>query len=350
MPFRHAASPYWYVSYTDRRGRRRRRSTGTADRAEAEALEHAWKLEVYQRATWGRAPERTFDELLLAYLPVHGRERDHYSAKALLPHFSGRTLQTLEAGDFSAYEDARRRDGIKDGTIAKELGMFRAALRHANRKWDWQLPDVLAGRVPAEGPGRVRWATREELARLLAAAERQRRAPYLHPYLRLAVHTGMRSGELLGLEWSRVDWDQNLIYLDPPHQKSRRQGSVPLNAQALAALRALRPMGGAGRWVFRDGRGRRIASIKKAWRAMTAAAGVEGLTPHCLRHTAAAWMVQAGVPLRTVAEVLRHRDIRTTMRYAHLSPQDAREAVARLEGTVVEVDFGWDQSGTHPRG
>ena len=107
MPYQRKDSPVWWVSYIDSSGRRIRRSTGTTERKEAEALEHAWRLDAYQRATWGTAPERTFDELMLAYLPAHDRPRDRYSAKALLPHFTGRSLSSLGAQDITSYKDAR---------------------------------------------------------------------------------------------------------------------------------------------------------------------------------------------------------------------------------------------------
>ena len=67
--------------------------------------------------------------------------------------------------------------------------------------------------------------------------------------------------------------------------------------------------------------------------------GLEDFHPHDLRHTSAAWMVQDGVPIRTVAEYLRHADIRMTMRYAHLSPANVRAAAKVLEGDVSRSSF-----------
>ncbi len=61
-------------------------------------------------------------------------------------------------------------------------------------------------------------------------------------------------------------------------------------------------------------------------------AGIDDFTPHDMRHTCASWLVQLGVPLVHVMELMRHSDITTTMRYAHLAPENSREAVELLDG------------------
>lgn len=105
---------------------------------------------------------------------------------------------------------------------------------------------------------------------------------------------------------------------------------MPLNDAAVAALRALWSREEKhDRWVFAV-RGERIASIKTGFNAATARAGLSDVTPHTLRHTCAAWLVQAGVPIRTVSQILRHTDIRATMIYAHLAPENVHQGVAAL--------------------
>ncbi len=90
-------SAYWYVSYTDGSGKRTRRSTGTADRKEAEALLAKWRLEAHRERQWDEQPTRTFDELMLAYLQEtqdskRSPERDRYALKQLYPFFTEREL------------------------------------------------------------------------------------------------------------------------------------------------------------------------------------------------------------------------------------------------------------------
>ena len=109
---------------------------------------------------------------------------------------------------------------------------------------------------------------------------------------------------------------------------------MPLNAPARDALQRRAGYRAAicptSPWVFTK-TGDPIASIKKSFATACRKAGVSDFTVHDLRHTCASWLVQAGVPLRTVGEILRHASISTTMRYAHLAPENARAGVEALE-------------------
>lgn len=126
-------SPYYWVSYTDASGKRIRRSTGirksAEGRKEAEALLAKWTVEAHQEKHWGEQPDKAFDELMLAYLrgpsaEKRSSERDHFSAKHLYKHFSGRFLRSIGASDIRNYTETRRKEGIKPGTINKEIGLF----------------------------------------------------------------------------------------------------------------------------------------------------------------------------------------------------------------------------------
>ena len=100
MPYKRKRSRYWLVSYTDASGQRVRRSTGTTDHKEAEALEAKWKLSTYKEKQWNEQPDRTFDELMLAYLTAtkdekRSSDKDRQRTKKLRSYFCGRTLNGL---------------------------------------------------------------------------------------------------------------------------------------------------------------------------------------------------------------------------------------------------------------
>jgi integrase len=334
-------SPYWWVSYINAGGKRTRRSTGTADRKEAGALLAKWKLEAHRERQWDEAPSKSFDELMLVYLDGPSRkkrssERDRYSAKRLYPFFTGRELHTLTASDVTAYVQSRERDGVGPATINKEIGLFSAALNWARRELEWDVQNPFQSRRLREPEGRIRWITRAEAAALMQAAEAEAKAGHLVDFIRLGLHTGMRRGEMLGLEWRRVDLQEGLLYLESEHQKSGRIGSVPMNREARAAIISRATFRAehcpASPWVFSDKNGNRIKSMKRSFATACKRAGIENFHPHDLRHTCAAWLVQSGVPIREVAELLRHSDIKVTMRYAHLAPENVRAAVTALEG------------------
>lgn len=231
---------------------------------------------------------------------------------------------------------ATRRQSVSPATINKEIGLLSSAFNWVRKDLGWDVVNPVQGRRLNEGQGRIRWLTRAEAAALMRAAESQVRAPHLVDFIRLGLHTGMRKGEMLGLEWRRVDLHRGLVYLEAEHQKNGRFGSVPLNEEARVALLARARFRAThcpqSKWVFCRNDGMRIRDIKGGFQTACTNAGIENLRPHDLRHTCAAWSVQAGVPLREVAELLRHADIRMTMRYAHLAPENVRKAVTDLEG------------------
>ena len=106
MPHKRKRSRYWWVSYTDAGGRRVRRSTGTTNRKEAEALEARWKLESFRAQQWDDEPSRTFDEMMLVYLQETrektSHQRDLNAAVHLHVHFTGCELNRLRASDIRA--------------------------------------------------------------------------------------------------------------------------------------------------------------------------------------------------------------------------------------------------------
>ena len=176
----------------------------------------------------------------------------------------------------------------------------------------------------------------DEAQALIEAAEAEpQAAAYLPDFIRLALHTGMCKGELLGLEWSRVDFSANLIHLTSIHTKSGKRRSIPLNNTARSVLihragfRAKHCP--ASPWVFCDAAGTRIANVRRSFDTACRKSGIVDFHIHDLRHTCAARMVSAGIALAEVRDLLGHSSIVMTERYAHLSPENIRAAVAVLD-------------------
>lgn len=340
MPYKRDDSPSYWVSFTDASGKRIRQPTGTSDLKEAKAIEAKLRLEAFQAKQWGKQPSRTFDELMLAYLKAtedekRSAERDKYSAKHLYQFFTGHQLEMLKGSDIRAYIVARKSEGAAQGTVNREIGLFSSAINYARNEWDWDIPNPVMGKRLREPEGRIRWLTKEEAGRLTKAAETDPRATHLPDLIRLAVNTGMRKGEMLELEWQRVDLKANLVHLNAEHTKAGKRRSVPLNDEARAALlnrarfRAIHCPDSP--WVFANRKGERIGSIKTSFSSACEIAEIENFTVHDLRHTCAAWLVSAGASLIEVRELLGHSTIRMTERYAHLAPDNVRNAVARLD-------------------
>jgi len=281
---------------------------------------------------------------MVAYLQAtehekRSAERDIYSVKQLRRFFSGRMLDEITPQEARGYVAARKTEGAAHATIKKELGLLSSAINYARREWGWDAANPVQGLRLKVPEGRIRWITRAEAVALLRAAGQDARAKqWLPDFIRLGLHTGMRRGEMLGLEWRRVDLQEGLIYLEASHQKNGKHGSVPLNREAretiVARARFRAKYCPASPWVFCDRKGNRIQSVKHSFATACERAGIEDFHIHDLRHTCAAWLVQAGVPIPEIMHLLRHSDIRMTMRYAHLAPENVRSAVTRLEGLL----------------
>jgi len=157
----------------------------------------------------------------------------------------------------------------------------------------------------------------------------------------VAVHTGMRRSEQFTLDWSEVDMDAKRIHLLKTKNGSDRV--IPLNSVALAALKRQREVSGDAKRVFITAGGKPF--IRKAIRGWLdealVTAKIQDFSWHCLRHTFCSRLVMAGVPLKTCQELMGHKTIQMTARYAHLSPghlQDAIELIAGGNGHRTATD------------
>lgn len=279
-----------------------------------------------------------FEEVVGIYLAAknhRSRQRDLYSLKRLQPYFGGRSLIDLKRADVRGYVLSRQADGVVEATIKRELKLFSAAINYVRLEHDrCDLVNPVQSLGLTGGEPRARWISRAEASALLLAAGRFARRPHLTSFVRLALNTGCRKNELLGLEWARVDFRRGCFRLDAKHTKGGRRRMVPLNGHALSALREQREWverncPGAP-WVFASGTGRRIVGLQNGFRAACERAGITDFRIHDLRHTFASWLVMSGVSLYVVRDLLGHSSVSVTERYAHLSPDQGRAAVQTL--------------------
>jgi integrase len=188
--------------------------------------------------------------------------------------------------------------------------------------------DVKAPKVPA---GRVRYLQPTELKALLEACPE-----WLRPVVGLAVCTGMRRGEVLGLRWLDVDLANQRIML--PQTKNGEGRIVYLNQMAQTVLMSVERAAESKQAdkVFADaGPDQVTVAFGRVCRDL----GIEDFRFHDLRHTAASWLRMSGADIHTVAQLLGHKDLRMAARYQHLSPAFLAEAVGKLDAV-----FGSNES------
>jgi len=210
-----------------------------------------------------------------------------------------------------------------DGTIGKEISLLRSALHWHDRATPAQIE------APTRPPPRDRYLTRNEYARLRKAAKA---TPHIYLFVVLGLGTAGRKQAILDLTWDRVDLDRGMIRLGTGSEGKGR-ATVPMTRHAKRALRAFR-RAATSPYVI-EYAGRKVGSIKRGFASACENAGLEGVTPHTLRHTAAVWMAEYGVPMSEIAQYLGHSDDRITQRvYARYSPEYLRGAASALDSSL----------------
>jgi integrase len=157
------------------------------------------------------------------------------------------------------------------------------------------------------------------------------------PEFEIALHIGMRPSEQYGLDWSRVDLNRNSV--SGPKTKTGKARPIRLNVVAVAAFKVLlkRSLTGGGQ-VFVNIQGKPLQGYKHWFDRAVEEAGLRDFTWYCLRHTFASRLAMAGVDLLTISELMGHKTIQMTKRYAHLAPAHNQAAVDRLVGFQSSSD------------
>lgn len=289
-------------------------------------------------------PDASASDFLLAYSSLAAIEQKGFHRVAWIcekwrDYLKDRPISTLTRSDVSRYIDARRIHGLSNSTINREISVLSAAISYAVKRWGWNIANPVSGLYLKMPEGRLRWLEKLEAERLLSIA-RSSDASHLYDFLRLALNTGMRRGEMLGLEWRRVDFDKARLLLEGIHTKSGKRRFVPLNKGALDALRSRRQfcdkIAPESTRVFIQRNGKPVVQINFAFRQACNKSGIEDFRIHDLRHTFASWLVSEGVPLSELRDLLGHSSIVQTERYAHLAPGRLHQAVSVLDKMLTE--------------
>ena len=355
-------SPSWYLRGTVR-GTAVDESTGTADRAAAEAIRIKREAELLDRSVFGAAATATFLEAAVSYLEAGGDRRflgawseDARRWTGLLGELGATRLQAI--GQAEAERVARiLYPAASPATRNRQaLAPIAAVLHHAA---DRGLMPWRRIRRFREVRAPFRWLRPDEADRLIEAC-----APHLRPLVIVLLYTGARLGEALDLDWAEVDLGKaRLVFLDTKNGTDR---GVPLCQRALVALANLK--GRQGR-VFRRPDGQPYADkerlgggqIKTAWRGACVRAGLaepvlrDGkprldrrgkplqrpvVTPHDCRHSWATWLYAETRDLRQLMELGGWRTLEMVTRYAHVNPDHLRPAIDLLPGASTGENPG----------
>jgi integrase len=218
-------------------------------------------------------------------------------------------------------------------TVNRYLAVLSHACTVASQEWGWlEASPLRRVRRLREPQGRVRWLDDAERQRLLDACT-QSPNRLLLPVVVLALATGARKQELLGLTWREVDLRRARLLLLVTKTGARR--SVPLTGRALTELQTLAKVRRLDTALVFPGRdGRAPLDLRHAWQQAVRQAGLSDFRFHDLRHCCASYLAMHGASLVEIAEVLGHKTLQMVKRYAHLAEAHTAQVVARMTAAI----------------
>jgi integrase len=316
----------WYE-----RGRRGERSTGTRDIAEAQIV-FAEFLRRHRQTGPSDPAEILLTDILADYAEdrcqdTAAPERIAYAIDPLSGFWEARTVADVTRKTCRAYALARDKSA---GTVRRELGVLRAAINHAHR--EGRITRSVAVHLPDRPAPKERWLTRSEAARLLKAAMQEPSVRlYLPIFILIGLGTGQRKQAILNLRWAQIDLVAGRVDFNTPGSRrtNKRKSRIPIPARLLGHLRRARRRGtDLGFVVSLDGA--KIGDIKRGFAGAATRAGLTGVTPHTLRHTAATWLLQAGVPIWEASGFLSMSQETLERTYGHHAPDFMGRAAKAL--------------------
>jgi integrase len=228
-----------------------------------------------------------------------------------------RTLVGLSQPDVASFRDERL-SSVAPSTAVREMAILSHVLEVAMRDWGVPLAKnvVKMVRRPAIRNERSRRLASDEEKRLLGSCEGGK-IPFFKTLLVLAIETGMRRSEILGLRWSDVSHNRRVITLTMTKNGSGRE--VPLSQRAFDALTEWKTLAESEQpMVFPMKPG----SLEQVWRRLLVRAKIKGLRFHDLRHESVSRMFERGLNMIEVSSISGHKELRMLKRYTHLSADD----------------------------
>ena len=223
----------------------------------------------------------------------------------------------------------RLRKTRASGTVHRHLAVLSHLFTTALREYMWidQNPCTRVSRPPLP-PGRVRFLTDDERSRLLQECQRSGNK-YLYGLVVAALYTGLRQGSLLSLTKKDVDSTARTLTIERTKNKTRLV--LPLLGEAYALITERVAHISEHEYIFPNtGDHNRWESYRHAFNYAVKRANIPAFTFHCLRHSTASYLVQAGIPLYVVSQILSHKSVATTQRYAHLATENLKDALETL--------------------
>lgn len=352
-------SKFWYIQF-QHSGQTYIKSAKTTDKKLAEIMEADWRKKLILNEVVGTKDRAGFDEMLTRYADSKGELASHGNILLMCRHLRKhlkniRYIDEVTTQEVERLKIEEQRQGYSNQTIKHLMGVVRGVWKYAKRM-GYQVSDLEFPKIRVHN-GKLRYLSFEEEKRLLKAIDPRREVKGLAPYAErhdllkhemqakydfmvMLLDTGARHGEIRTLEWSKINLVDRTIFLWRPKVKNQ---SILFMTDRVFQILERRQRESSSQYVFtnRSGgpMGYRPASIRKAFQQ----AGLADCSAHTLRHTHATRLIQNGLNIYEVKEILGHSDIKTTMRYAHIEQRSvsikAKDVIDRLNKENTKADL-----------
>ena len=248
--------------------------------------------------------------------PNYSRLERGILKKNIIPFFNNKYLDEIKPREIEDYKITRVKK-VSNATVNRDLTCFKHLYTMAI-KWGYAKENpVKKVDMMKEPPGRLRYLTTEEIDKLLDNC-----TEHLKPIVIIALNTGMRKGEIIALKWGDIDFDNKRIIVQ--NSKNNEKRVLPINKTAYKAIKDMYKNNYQNERLFN------IGDCRKSFKTALRKAGIDDFRFHDLRHTFASYLAMSGANLRAIQTLMGHKDIDTTLRYAHLCDSYLEKTVENL--------------------
>jgi len=265
----------------------------------------------------------------------NGRDEESRYRNYLSSCFDNKRLNNISSFDLERLKAYLLKDGLAPATVKHVLVIFRQIFNKAILWGIYKGENPIKGvKMPTVQNQRQRFLSYEEADQLLT--ELLGTSKQLHDMALLSLHCGLRAGEIFSLKGQDMDFENELINISDPKNKQTRKAFMTIAVKEMFFEHM--PIS-PDEYVFKDRNGNKIVAVSRLFQRITEKLGFnEGVTDrrqkitfHSLRHTFASWLALQGEPILTIKELLGHKSLDMTLKYAHLMPDQKRKATLNLE-------------------
>ncbi len=297
---------------------------------------HQIESDAQARVNYNNHNDKTFNEIVVDYFnnsyqgsrPKQQKSR----AKYWLDVLGDRKIDSISTSDISDGLSSLSND-LSNATKNRYKAVVSVIFSYACRQYGLTHNPVQNIRSLPENNARTRFLSNDERSRLFKAC-RCSKWDKLYLLVLLAITTGARRGELLGLKWNDIDFDRQTAYVKTT--KNGQPKVMPLTKEVVKELNRFKEQ--KSELIFNSElKPEKPFEFRKQWVNVLKDAEINEFRFHDLRHSCASYLAQSGASLLEIADVLGHRQISMTQRYSHLCVDHKQKLINRVLSGINDI-------------